>query len=67
MLSPRLYRGLQVALQISLSQGDSPWDLHTTLLGIITALRTQSTRVTEKLIFLYLEVFDSLSELRISK
>lgn len=42
-LSPRLHGGLQVPLQISLSQGDPPWDLHTALHGIGTALRTHGT------------------------
>lgn len=37
-----------------------------TLHGNITAPRTQDTQGSEKLIFLYLEVFDSLSELRMS-
>lgn len=67
MLSPKLYGGHQVALWTSLSQGHSPQDLHMILPGIITALRTQATQLTGKLIFLYLEVFHSLSELRMSK
>lgn len=57
MLSPGLHRGLQGRL----CKPASPMD---TLHGNITAPRTQGTQASEKLIFLYLEVFDSLSELR---